>query len=222
MNMNMNTTIILTSTVNINPIKWFLFQRDKDERLQTYLKAIRQWLTKTSLKIVLVDNSGYNYDELQLEKELYKDRFEVITFVESELEESKNLTDNPHKGASEIFAINYAFAKSKIRSPDDFIIKITARYFIPDFEDYLKKYDLNEYDCLTQNNRMTCEIVGSHVKNFHHIFRVELFLKNGQYTGHVESIYEERTSEYTHILICDPFQIEPTQTGGQNIIKTII
>lgn len=218
----MNTTIILTSTVNINPIKWYLFQRDKDERLQLYLKAIKQWLTKTNLKIVIVDNSGYNYDELQLEKELYKDRFEVITFVESELEESKNLTDNPHKGASEIFAINYAFAKSIIRNPDDFIIKITARYFIPDFEDYLKKYDLNEYDCLTQNNRMTCEIVGSHVKNFHHIFRVELFLKNGQYTGHVEAIYEERTSEYTRILICEPFPIEETQTGGGQCSKTVL
>lgn len=218
----MNATIILTSTVNINPIKWFLFQRDMNERLHLYLKAVRQWLTKTSLKIVLVENSGYNYDELQLEKELYKDRFEVITFVESELKESKHLTENPHKGASEMFAINYAFNHSKIRSPDDFIIKITARYFIPGFEDYLKKYDLNEYDCLTQNSRANCEMVGSHIKNFHHIFQIELFLKNGQYIGHVEALWEERTSDYTRILVCEPFEIEETQTGGQNVTKTII
>lgn len=220
--MNMNITIILTSTVTINPIKWWLFQKDKDERLQIYLKAIRQWLTKTSLKIVLVENSGYNYDELKLEKELYKDRFEVITFVESELEESKDLTENTHKCASEMFAINYAFNKSKIRNPDDFIIKITARYFIPDFEDYLKKYILNEYDCLIQNNRLDCEIVGCHVKNFHHIFQKELFKKNGQYICHLDSIWGERISDYTRILTCEQFQIEPTKMGGANVTRTFL
>jgi hypothetical protein len=218
----MNTTIILTSTVNINPVKWFLFQRDKNKRLQAYLKSVLQWLTKTNFKIVLVENSGYNYDELNEEKELYKDRFEVITFVESELEESKFLTDNPHKGASEIFAINYGFHKSKIITSSNFIIKITARYFIPGLEDYLKNYDLNEYDCLTQNIRCRCEMVGSHINNFHHIFNINTFSKNGQYVCHAESLWEERTSEYARILICESFQIEPTQMGGIEQINTTI
>ena len=222
MNMNMNTTIILTSTVNINPIKWWLFQRDKNDRLETYLKSILQWLSKTNFKVVLVENSGYNFEELNTEKELYKDRFEVITFVESELEESKILTENPHKGASEIFAINYGFQQSKIIKSSDFIIKITARYFIPDLEKYLKNYDLNECDCLTQNTRNRCEMVGSHVKNFDNIFNTHTFDKNGQYVCHIESLYEERISEYTRILICDPFQIEPTQMGGNEHINTVI
>ena len=214
----MNPIIILTSTVNINPIKWWLFQRDKNDRLQIYLKAIKQWLTKTNFKIVLVDNSGHNYDELILEKETYKDRFEVITFIESELEESKYLINNPHKGASEIFAINYGFYNSKIINSCDFIIKITARYFISGLEDYLKNYDLNEYDCLTQHNRERCEMVGSHQKNFHYIFNTNTFDKNGHYICHIESLYEERTSNYGRILTCDPFQIEPTQRGGIDAI----
>ena len=222
MNMNMNATIILTSTVNINPIKWYLFQRDKNDRLQAYLKSVSQWLTKTNFKIVLVENSGYNFEELNAEKELYKDRFEVITFVESELEESKNLTENPHKGASEIFAINYGFYHSKLTKSSDFIIKITARYFLPGLEDYLKNYDLNEYDCLTQNTRIRCEMVGSHRKNFDRIFNTHTFDKNGFYVCHIESLYEERTSEYTRILICDQFQIEPTQMGGIELINTTI
>ena len=218
----MNTTIILTSTVNINPTKWFLFQRDKNDRLELYLKSVLQWLTKTNFKIVLVENSGYNYDELNKEKELYKDRFEVITFVEGELEESKYLTDIPHKGASEIFSINYGFHKSKIITSSNFIIKITARYFIPELENYLKNYDLNKYDCLTQNARGRCERVGSHVKNFNHIFNIHTFSKNGQYICHIESLYEERTSEYTRILICDSFEIEPTQMGGIEQINATI
>jgi hypothetical protein len=218
----MDTTIILTSTVNINPIKWWLFQKDKNDRLQAYLKSVSQWLTKTNFKIVLVENSGYNFEELNAEKEAYKDRFEVITFVESELEESKNLIENPHKGASEIFAINYGFYHSKLTKSSDFIIKITARYFIPELENYLKNYDLNEYDCLTQNIRIRCEMVGSHIKNFHHIFDINTFSKNGFYVCHIESLYEERTSEYTRILICELFQIEPTQMGGIALINTTI
>ena len=218
----MNTTIILTSTVNINPVKWYLFQRDKNDRLQAYLNSISQWLTQTNFKIVLVENSGYDFEELNTEKELYKDRFEVITFVESELEESKNLIGNPHKGASEIFAINYGFNQSEMTKSSDFIIKITARYFIPELENYLKNYDLNEYDCLTQNSRIRCEMIGSHIRNFHHIFNVNTFNKNGFYVCHIESLYEERTSDYTRILICDPFQIEPTQMGGVDQINTII
>ena len=218
----MNITIILTSTVNINPIKWYLFQRDKNDRLQAYLKSVSQWLTKTNFKIVLVENSGYDFNELNAEKELYKDRFEVITFIESELEESKNLTGNTHKGASEIFAINYGFNQSKMTKSSDFIIKITARYFIPGLENYLKKHDLNEYDCLTQNSRINCEMVGSHIKFFHHVFNTHTFDKNGQYVCHIESLYEERISEYTRILICEPFQIEPTRMGGIDCIKNII
>ena len=218
----MNTTIILTSTVNINPIKWWLFQRDKNDRLELYLKSVLQWLTKTNFKIVLVENSGYNYDELNVEKELYKDRFEVFTFVESELEESRYLIDNPHKGASEMFAINYGFHHSKIINPSDFIIKITARYFIPGLEYYLKKYDLNEYDCLTQNNRDSCEMVGSHAINFNQIFNINLLNKNGQYIGHIEDLWKERTSDYTRILICDSFEIEPTQMGGANVVRTFL
>jgi hypothetical protein len=41
--------------------------------------------------IVLVDNSGYKYEELKNEKEEFKDRFEVISFIENQLEEAKYL-----------------------------------------------------------------------------------------------------------------------------------
>ena len=207
-------TIILTSTVNVNFCKYFLFQVDKNERLQTYLKAVLRWLKETNFNIVLVENSGHNYDELNAEKELYKDRFEVITFNENEIEEANYLKGNNSKGASEIFSINYAFNNSRIAKESNFIIKITARYFLVEFEDYLKKYDLNEYDCLSQNVMLRCEIIGSHVKNFDYIFNKNLINKHGNYEGHIESLWCERKSQYERILICDPFQIEPTQRGG--------
>ena len=86
----MSTTILLTATVNVQA-KPIIYQRNKQERLNTYLKAIRQWLTKTNFKIVLVENSGYTFPELQQEKEIFKDRFEIIYFQESQVKEAKYL-----------------------------------------------------------------------------------------------------------------------------------
>ena len=212
-NINSNVTIILTSTVNINKKKSFLYQIDKNERIKTYLKSILQWLTKTNFNIILVENSGYNFDELNYEKNKYKNRFQVITFKENELNDAKYLFNNDSKGASEIFAINYAFKNSKF-TDSIFIIKITARYFIPELEEYLSNYNLDKYDCLTQNNRNRCEMVGSHINNFKDIFNINLLNKNNLYDSHIENIWKYRTSKYKNILICKEFSIESTQRGG--------
>jgi hypothetical protein len=209
-----NTTIILTSTVNVNPDKCYLYQTDKNERIASYLKSILQWLTKTNFNIVLIENSGYSFPELNVEKDRYNYRFEVITFNEFELEETKYLIGNNSKGASEIFSINYAFLHSNIMKHSVFILKITCRFFIPELEGYLQNYDLNNYDCLTQCNRDRCEMVGTHCRNFSEIFKNNLMNDNNEYIGHVESIYKERTSKYNHILICKEFWIEETQRGG--------
>uniref|UniRef100_A0A6C0H197 Uncharacterized protein n=1 Tax=viral metagenome TaxID=1070528 RepID=A0A6C0H197_9ZZZZ len=101
--MDIKKIIILTSTVIINKNKICLYQIDKNERLNTYLKSIKKWLTETNFYIILVDNSGYNYKELNEEKELYKERFEVIIFKEDELDSAKYLKDDKSKGNSEIF-----------------------------------------------------------------------------------------------------------------------
>lgn len=210
------TTLILTSTVFINPGKWYIYQIDKEERLQTYLKSIRQWLANSNFNIIVVDNSGYTYDELNEEKTQYENRFEVISFIESEVEEASYLKDNISKGASEIFSIHYAFNHTRIIQPDHFIIKITARYFIPELEEYLSGFDLNTYDCLTQNSRDRCEMVGSHYSKFGHIFNCSLFNNEGGFVNHVEDLWKERTMMCETVLVCKEFQIEETQRGGEN------
>jgi hypothetical protein len=213
----MNTTIILTSTVNINPVKCHLFQRDTSERLTTYLKSILQWLHKTKFNIVLVENSGYSFDELlDNEKNLFHDRFEFISFKEDELEEANYLKDNNSKGASELFSINYAYHHSRLIQQSQFVIKVTARFFIPELESYLLNYDLNQYDCLTQTDRERCEMVGCHIRHFFSIFKTDLINENNEYLGHVEYAYKDRTSCYPSVLVCKPFMIEETQRGGSS------
>jgi hypothetical protein len=212
----MTTTLILTSTVCVNLKKGYLYQTNKNERLKTYLKSILKWLEKTNFNIVLVENSGYAYDELNDEKEKYKHRFEVISFLESDLENAKYLENDISKGSSELFSINYAYDNSRLVKQSNFIIKITARFFIPELEEYLSNYDLDVYDCLTQSNRLRCEMVGSHSKNFAYIFNLSMINKNGKFRDYVEGIWKERTSDFENILICKEFNIETTQRGGLN------
>ena len=208
-----NATVILTTTVNVQN-KIYLFQTDKNERIQVYLKKVRQWLENTSFTILLVENTGYTFPELAEEAMKYKNRFEILSYVEAELEEAKFLTNNPYKGASEIFSIQYAYHHTRLPITD-FIIKITGRFYIPDLQGYLKTTP-EMYDVLVQNKKNRCEMVGCHKKHFEDVFNLTLLDANGNYSGHVEDIYQLRCSRYPGVLHCPEFYIEPTQRGGIN------
>ena len=155
-----------------------------------------------------------NIDELEKEKILFKHRFEVIVFNEKNVNES--IFINEGTGIHELFAINYAFNHSILLPSSFFIIKITARFYIPDFEEYLSTYNLTNYDCIVQNDRNRCELVGCKYKYFSHIFSMCI---NNNY---IESEYKNKTSIYKNILICKLFTIDATQRGGVNQIYTTI
>jgi len=208
------TTIILTSTIHVKDYIDCVYQKDAYERLQTYLRSILQWLRKTNFNIVVVENSGYNFCELNDEKEIYKDRFEVITFDYKNIEELKNLEYVFSKGVNEIFAIDYAIKNSSIIKKSNFIIKVTGRFFIEELENYLSQFDLNEFDCLTQSNNFRSEMVGSHVKNLNHIFNTNVYDDNINFKEVVEAVYQYRTLKYKKVLLCKTFKINKTQRGG--------
>ena len=215
-----NITIILTCTVNVNIDKDNLVQTCPKERANTYIKSILQWLNDTTFNIIVVENSDYSFEELNTEKEKYNSRFEIIKFNENTHENAQYLKNNKSKGDSEIFSINYAFDKSNLIQSSHFIIKVTGRYFIPTLEDYLHEFNLNEYECLTQNNRNRCEMVGCHYTNFLDIFNTNIddINKNMDvysYNGHIETLWKYRTSLYKN-LHCKEFQIENTPRGGLN------
>ena len=203
-------TIILTSTVNVQNVT-YLFQTEANDRIRCYLKSIKNWLYETNLNIVLVENSGYQFNELNKEKEIFKSRFEFISFNEKELQIAKYLqTQQFGKGRHEIFAIHYAYSVSELIKTTNFIIKITCRYYIPEFESFLSCYNLDNFDGLTQNDENRCEIVGSHINNFTEIFSNEI------YDEHVESVFRRRMSYFQNVIKCKIFKIEPTQRGGFN------
>ena len=70
-------SIILTCCVNVNFNIGCLYQTDKHERINIYVKAINKWIDETTLNIIVVESSGYSFPELQSK---VNNRFQIITF----------------------------------------------------------------------------------------------------------------------------------------------
>ena len=226
-----NILIILTSTVNINPNKLFLFQTNPVERAECYIKAVKQWLDKTNLRICLVENSDYNYPELTDYLIKYENRFELLVFNElTHPPDLQHYIYNNSKGASELYAINYAYNNSKFKNSTQFIIKITARYFVDAFETFLINSNIHTrcknagiidspdmIVALRQHHPARCEIVGCNISFIPNIFCMGMSDDDGNFYPHVESLYQNRILLLNpkKVLICDEFIIEYTQRGGE-------
>ena len=73
----MNYSIILTFCVNVDHNIAPLFQTNKQERINTYIKAINKWINEINFNIIVVESSGYTFPELQQKQ---NSRFQIITF----------------------------------------------------------------------------------------------------------------------------------------------
>lgn len=233
-----NFCIILTSTIYVNPMKKCLHTMDPTERLNSNLKSIKRWLDESNFKIVLVDNSGHTFPELNDYIEKYKERFEIISFVEKDIDNevfdkagalAVNTPDDwlyTSKGTSEMFAIYYARDKSRLINNSKFVIKVTCRYFVKELENFLKDVNVEHYSALRQNCADNCEMVGCHMNSFSDLFMPAHFkCSDGWHHHHIESVYKDRILtkfQEEKVLVCDTFQIEPTPTGGINGIRTEI
>ena len=222
--------IILTCTVNrqakiVERIPGG--QSDTKERAETYIKSIKKWLYETSLPIIVVENSGYEFPELEFEKEMFKERFEMILFNETTLQEAAYLKDNYSKGTHEVFSIYYAKRQSKLiaQSACNFIIKVTGRFFIPEFENYLKQYDLSKIKALRQNRDLSCQIVGCHIDQFNFIFNKRCFYREeyAKYENdYIEILYKDKIDSLEkNVLNCPVFEIESTIDGNNKLIKNL-
>lgn len=228
-----NVLIILTCTVNVNHYKQYIYQKNSNERLECYLKSIKQWLELTNFQICVIENSGYPFLELQEYANKYKDRFEILTFNEFHLSNGlQHLIYNVSKGASEMYSIIYAYSNTKFKNNINFIIKITGRYFIPDFQNYLIQLNImsnTKHVGICHNNDMIiglhqsvnarCEIIGIHKLFFNVIFNLHLSDDNNIFYPHVETVYQNRFKLLNNIINLPVFKIEPTQMGG---IQTIV
>ena len=224
-----NISILLTCTVNVDNNIDFLFQKDKIERKKLYIDRIKKWLYNTNFNIIVVENSDEKFSELKEELKIFKDRFEIFSFNTMKEKDAKYLYNNKSKGAFELYSIQYAYKKSKILKKSDFIIKITGRYFIDKMQDFLSKKNIKNYIALRQNDNLKCEIVGTNIKYFNYIFNLNPIYKDidgniRSNNAFVERVYKERIDRlpYDKVITCPIFNIEPTQQGGLNKIRTFL
>jgi len=233
---NSHIGIILTCTVFVNDRKIWLSQREPLERKRIYLESIRKWLEETDLNIIVVENSGYDFPELNPYLVTYKDRFEKICFQENLVEDElfdrldaralRNPDDYLYtsKGTSEIFAIYYGSLRSRLFPQCHFVIKITGRYFIPEFEAFLKTKNLHHFDALTSHDPTMCMIVGASRENFRLIFYPDQFKsREGLHIHHIETLFYDRIQRFdeTRIVRCPIFNIPPTLNGNNVLIEEL-
>ena len=207
--------ILLTTTIHVHDTN-HLHQRNKEERLQTYLASIHQWLL-TDLPIVVVENSGYTFPELK------GTRVEVITLKNEEDKEFhsflKSLIQLKGKGLYEIRSIRYACEHSHLLKQCTHVMKVTGRYFIPSLEGILQSLP-SSTKAVRQQNADQCEVVGCRKDYVETIFDY-LVTKDNRLTHHVEDAYEYRLSLIPHEVL-PIMPISPTQRGSYDEIKTFL
>ena len=190
----MSVVIVLTTTVYPQN-KCFIYQSNYMERIKSYLKSIHQWIEHTLLPIIVVENSGYTFPEL---KKWESDRFKIVSFDESI--EAPHLVNNNSKGVSELWSILYI---KKYLINFDFVIKITGRYFIPNF-----KVNPFGYDAVCQNSGSQSELIGCTISKF------DYFFNPCTDCNHIEFLYKQRLQSLNKVLMLPKLPIEPTCMGG--------
>lgn len=207
--------ILLPTTVNIHSTP-VIHQKNKQERIETYLTSIRQWLM-TDLPIVVVENSGYTFPELK------GTRVEVITFKSMEDKDFVHFMSFlklKEKGLYEIHSLQYAFKHSTILKKCTHVAKITGRYFIPSLEKILKKLPYKT-KAVRQNNEFQCEVIGCRKDFFPILFDYVVLNKENKITDHVEEVFQYRISKIPHVVL-PVMPISPTKRGGVDEIKTFL
>jgi len=175
----MNIVILLTTTVNVERYISSLKQKNKEDRKNMYMNIINLWLTKTKFKIVVVENSGYNFD-------IKNENLEQITFISPKKKIKKKLPQKKQitsKGQHEMYSLCYACKNSKFIKDSDYVIKITGRYFITKLEIVLNNRINKNTKIIHQSTKFKsskikgvnrCEIVGCSTKLIKEFFKFPL------------------------------------------------
>lgn len=216
-----DTIIILTCTVQIFNV-YKVFQQDKNERLNTYLYAIKKWL-ETDFKIIVIDNSGYTFHELEK-----NDNLHIISYYHDNIdvhEENKFILTSTEKGHHEMLAIYHAFNNIPSDWNYDKIFKLTGRYFIPNFKQYVNDIP-HEALYYIQNRDVMCELYGGKKDNVIELFKLPTIKNKRQIS---ETIKKERIDEILkqtdNKIIVYKFpkiSVDPVIKGSRDTIMTKI
>ena len=141
-----------------------------NKRKLIYLNAITKWTKSYDYDFGIIENSGYDFPELKdKNSDYYSPKVKIISFDYNNLSPQlkKILLETTSKGIHELISINYFLNNYNI-SKYSHIIKITGRYFIPNFDKLVIDNIKGNHLAITQNKPDRCEIVGcsTHIANY--------------------------------------------------------
>lgn len=143
--------LIITSTVNVNSGLTVLV--DPQIRLQQYIESILFYLNSSKVdKIIVCDNSGFNYSNIRIIDETASRNNKKIEFLS--FKGNTNMIREFGKGFGEGEIISYAFNHSKLMVQDEAsFIKVTGRLRILNLDKILKelKQEKNYFNTVNLN-----------------------------------------------------------------------
>ena len=160
--------ILLTACINPNGCIR-LERSDVGVRENDYLEALEKWL-KFDFPIVFCENSNYNLDKIHaLVKKYPNKKVEILSF------DGNNYPRHLGKGYGEALIIEHAIKNSEIIKNSEYVVKVTGRLFIKNFQKIIKNvykqgefYLLYFFPLLFKNKFMKSELL---------IFNPEFFTK---------------------------------------------
>lgn len=164
-----NYCILLTGT--IQPLKVFSLGRiDVETREKDYYNAICQWLKK-GVPVVFCESSGYASERISALGKAHT-HFEFLQYKdETDLSEKG-------KGYGEYLVMQHAFAHSKFIGEAEFIVKVTGRLFVKNFDRLLKSIGSKEFD-VASALELTLKWADSRLFIFRRSFYTENFVPFG-------------------------------------------
>lgn len=129
-----NTILFLTACVNPKGMK-FTKLSNPEVRLAQYKAALDWYLANTSLKILIVENSGYDFSADYL-KQIKEGRLEFLSYDGNNYDRSRG------KGYGEAKIIKYGIAHSRFlhNDLDSLIFKVTGRLLCKNINELSCRY----------------------------------------------------------------------------------
>ncbi len=130
---NNHVVLLLTGTVNTYNKDFTLLNNPK-ERKESYINTIRYYLKNYNYPIVFVENSNEDVSSY-FTREIEHKRLEILCF------NGNNYRQEIGKGLGEMRCIEFGITHSSLITDNVFIFKITGRYKIANFRNFINFYN---------------------------------------------------------------------------------
>lgn len=130
----MGQILFLTACVNPKGMAYTKLS-NPEIRLQQYKDALDWYLENTTMKILLVENSGYDFSDCY-QKQIREGRLEFLCYNGNDYDRNRG------KGYGEAEIMEYGLLHSKFinNNPNILIVKVTGRLFCRNIKELCKRY----------------------------------------------------------------------------------